>query len=153
MGGNPADIGIERQAAGIGCGLRHREAGAEDRVRADAGLVFGAVQFDHRHIDIALVFGVEAEQAFGDLAVHRVHRLGHALAQIARLVAIAQFDRFVRPGGCARWHRRAAEAAVFQQDIDFDGGIAPAIEDFAAVDVNDRGHGLTLRFMLQCVMV
>ena len=34
----------------------------------------------------------------------------------------------------------AAERAVFQSDIDFDGRIAAAVEDFAADDVDDGGH-------------
>ena len=79
-----------------------------------------------------------------DLAVDGLDRLLHALAEIARLVAVAQFDRLMRAGGGARRHRRAADRAVFQHHIDLDGGIAAAIENFAADDVDDGGHGSLL---------
>ena len=64
----------------------------------------------------------------------------HALAEVARLVAVAQLDRLVRAGRGARRHRGAAEAAVFQQHVDLDRRVAPAIEDFASVDVDDSSH-------------
>src|SRR3546814_6603751 len=73
-----------------------------------------------------------ADQRLGDIAVHGGYRLDDTLAEIARLVAIAQLDRLVRAGRGARGNRGAAEAAVFQQHIDFDRGIAAAVEDFAA---------------------
>ena len=41
-------------------GLRRRQRDREDRVRAEAGLVGGAVEVDHREVDRALVLGVVA---------------------------------------------------------------------------------------------
>ena len=64
------------------------------------------------------------------------------LPPIARLVAVAQLDRLVRAGRGAGGHGGAAARAVLQHDIDFDGRIAAAVEDFAADDVDDGGHGL-----------
>ena len=72
--------------------------------------------------------------------VHGVDGLHDALAAIAR-TAIAQLDRFMRARGCARRHGGAAERAILQRDIDLDGGIAPAVQDFAGGDVDDGGHG------------
>ena len=34
----------------------------------------------------------------------------------------------------------AAEGAVDERDVDFDGGIAAAVENLAAVNVDDRAH-------------
>ena len=48
----------------------------------------------------------------------------HALAEIARLVAVAQFDRFAGTGRCARRHGRPRRAAIGQRDIGFDGRVA-----------------------------
>ncbi len=48
-------------------------------------------------------------------------------------------------GGGAGRHRGAAERAIFQHDVDLDGGIAPAVEDFAADDVDDGGHDVHFR--------
>ena len=63
-----------------------------------------------------------------------------ALAEIA-LAAVAQFDRLMRAGRGAGRHRGAAHRAVFQHDVDLDGRVAAAVEDFAADDVDDGGHG------------
>ncbi len=131
---NAADVAVERQAAGIGRRLGHRQAGAEDGVGAELALVVGPVERDHRHVDVALVFGIEAEQGVGNRPVDRVDRLQHALAEIAVLVAVAQFDRLVRAGRGARGHRGAAEAAVFEQDVDFDRRDCPGCRGF-------RGRG------------
>ena len=69
-----------------------------------------------------------------------VDRALDALAEIA-LAAVAQFDRLVRAGRGARRHRGAAHGAVFEHDVDFDGRIAAAVQNFASDDVDDGGHG------------
>jgi hypothetical protein len=43
-------------------------------------------------------------------------------------------------GGGAGRHSGTAERAIFQHDVDLDGWIAAAIENFAADDVDDGGH-------------
>ena len=76
-----------------------------------------------------------------DLDIDGLDRLEHALAEIAALVAVAQLDRLVRAGRGAGRHGGAAHRAVLQHDIDLDRRIAAAVEDLAADDVDDRGHG------------
>jgi hypothetical protein len=66
--------------------------------------------------------------------------LQHALAEVARLVAVAQLDGLARAGGGARGHGRAAHGAGLQQHVAFDGGVAAAVEDLAADDVDDGTH-------------
>ena len=88
--------------------------------------------------------GVHAAEGVEDLAVHRLDGLEHTLAEIARLVAVAQFHSLMRAGGGARRHRRAAHRTVFQHHIDLDRGIAAAIENLAADDVDDGGHDIVL---------
>ena len=117
------------------------ERDAENGVGAEPALVRRAVELDHDLVDLDLLLGVHAAERVEDLAVDGVDRLLHALAEIARLVAVAQFDRLMGAGGGARRHRRAAHRAVFQHHIDLDRGIAAAIENFAADDVDDGGHG------------
>jgi hypothetical protein len=67
--------------------------------------------------------------------------LQHALAQVAALVAVAQLDGFA----ASRWRRptarRRGPSRRFQQHVAFDGGVAAAVENFAADDVNDGTHG------------
>ena len=65
----------------------------------------------------------------------------HALAEIARLVAVAELDRLVGAGRGAGRHRRAAHRAVLEDHIDLDGRVAAAVEDLAPDDVDDGGHG------------
>ena len=104
-------------------------------------LVGRAVEIDHDLVDLDLLLDRHVAQRLEDFAVDGFDRLLHALAEIARLVAVAQFHRLMRAGGGARRHRRAADRAVFQHHIDLDRGIAAAIENFAADDVDDGGHG------------
>jgi len=47
----------------------------------------------------------------------------HALAAVAVLVAVAEFDGFVLAGGGAGGNGGAAEVAAGELDVDFDGGI------------------------------
>ena len=137
-----ADIAIERKTAGVRCSLRHGHARAEDRVRPDAALVRRSIEGDHGQIDVALVFGIECtDQQIPEFGIHGADGLGHALAEIAILVPVTQFDRFVGAGGRSAGNGGAAETAVVQQHIDFDGWIAPRIENFAGMDVDNRGHG------------
>ncbi len=139
-----ADIAIQRQRARIRRRLGDREADAEDRVGAEPALVLGAVELDHHLVDLALVLGFEAHHRVGDLAVDAVDRILDALPAPAALVAVAFFDGFVRAGRGARRHRGAAEAAVLEHDIDFDGRIAATVEDRAGMNVDDCGHGTIL---------
>ena len=135
-----ADIAIERQARGLGGGLGDGERHAQDRVGPEPRLVVGAVEGDHRLVDLELVLGLEAGDSVENVAIDRFDRLEHALSAKPALVAVAQFDRLAGPGRSARWNRRSAHRAVFQHDIHFDGRIAAAIQDLTSDDVHDGGH-------------
>ena len=110
----------------------------------------GAVEFDHGLVDGHLVLGVHAGQGLVNRRVDALYGLEHALAAVAGLVAVAQFDRFVGAGGGARGHGGAAERAVLQHDFDLDRGIAPAVEDFAGADVENGGHGSSSGRKIEC---
>src|SRR5690606_14488456 len=83
-------------------------------------------------------------QGFGNFGVDVLDGTQHALAQVAGLVAVAQFDGFARTGGRARGHRSPPHGARFEQHVAFHGGVAARIEDFASDDVYDCTHGLTV---------
>ena len=53
------------------------------------------------------------------------------------LVAVAKFPGLVDAGAGAAGHRRPAEGAVGQLDVDFDGRVAAAIENLSGVDVHN----------------
>jgi hypothetical protein len=44
-------------------------------------------------------------------------------------------------GGGTGGNRGTAAPTIFEHDVDFDGGIAATIEDFAADNVDYGGHG------------
>ena len=79
----------------------------------------------------------------GDLGQRRVDvgdGLGHAFAEVARLVAVAELDRLVDsragPGG----NRRPPERAVGQDHVHFDGRVAAAVEDLATANLRNRSR-------------
>ncbi len=148
MGGNAADIAIERQAARVRRSLCRRQADAQDGIGAEPRLILGPVQWDHRRIDFSLIFRVETDELFGNFIIYCRHGSKHALAQIFGGVPVALFGRFIGTGRSTRWHRRATEAAVLQHDIDFDSGIAPAVKNLPSVDIENSGHGRSLKYCI-----
>ena len=135
-----ADIAVERLLARGGRRLRGRERDAENGIGAEPALVGGAVEPDHDLVDLDLGLGIHAADRLEDFAIDGVDRLADPLAEIALLVAVAQLDRFMRTGRGAGGNRGAAQAAVLEHHVDLDGGIAAAVENFAADDVDDGGH-------------
>ena len=135
------EIFVERLARRRGRRARRGHRDGEDGVRAEIALVRRAVGFDHAAVERALVGGIEPGDRAGQRAVHVGDGFEHALAEIARFVAVAQFDGFVLAGGCAGRHRGAAQRAAFQNDIRLDRGIAARIDDLPAVHARDfRRH-------------
>ena len=64
----------------------------------------------------------------------------HALAEVLRLVAVAEFPRLVHAGAGPAGHGRGADRTVVQLHVDFDGRIAAAIENLPAVNVYNHAH-------------
>ena len=143
-GRGAADIAIQRQVVRDRGGLGAGERDAENGVGADPALVLGAVELDQDLVDLDLVLHRHVAQGFVDLVIDGLDRLQHALAEIAVLVAVAQLDRLVGAGGGAGRNCGAADRAVLQHDVDLDRGIAAAVQDFAADDVDDGGHEVLL---------
>ncbi len=111
---------------------------------ARALLVLERGELKQRGVDAALVRGVQAGVCIEDRSVDGIDRLLHALAPEAQLVAVAQLDRLVRARGGAGRNGGPAHRAIFQHDVHLDRGIAPAVEDLAADDVDYGGHDGTL---------
>ncbi len=64
----------------------------------------------------------------------------HAFAEETFLVAVAEFDGFVFAGAGAAGDGRAAGRAAFERHVNFDGGVAARVEDFARLDVLNFCH-------------
>ena len=135
-----ADIAIERQSGDVGRRLGDGERDPQNGVGAKPRLIRRAVECNHRRVDLALILCLEPAQGIENIAIDAFDRFENALAGKAPLVAVAQFDRLMCAGRGARRHRRAPARPIFQGDIDLDGGIAAAIQDFSRGDVDDCGH-------------
>ena len=85
-----------------------------------------------------LVEGVHAAKLVGQLGVDVVHGLQNPAAEVFRLVAVSKFQRLVDSGAGPAGHRGPSEGAVGQVHVDFDGGIAAAVEDLPGTDVYNR---------------
>jgi hypothetical protein len=83
-------------------------------------------------------------EALGDVRVDVLDGLADALAEVALLVAVAQFEGFVLAGGGARGDGGAAERPAAEDDVGFDGGVSAGIEDLAGDNRRDLGHGRPL---------
>ena len=137
-GADATQVTVQRQAA-VTCrrmctGQRH----AQDGVRAEFLLVLGAVEFDHPLVQADLIERVEAAQFVGDFRVHVVNRRQNPFTEVFRFVAVAKFEGLVDTGAGPAGHRRPAERAVGQIDIDLDGRISTAIENLSGTNVYNR---------------
>ena len=71
----PADVAVQRQVELVGRGLGDGEADAEDRVRAEAGLVVGAVELDRARCRSSRCSSAsKPSSSVGDLAVDEADR-------------------------------------------------------------------------------
>ena len=139
-GGESAEVLVELDAEVVGHGARGGHRDREDGVGAELALVGRAVELAHDGIELALVAGVHAFELRSDQLVDVVHGLQHALAQVAALVAVAQFHGFVLAGGGSAGNGSAAAGAAFENDIGFNGRIATGVKDFARKNQFDFGH-------------
>ena len=134
VGIHATNIAVERQAQGIRRGFGNRQAGAENGICAQFGFIRGAVQLEHHHINRHLLGGVPTDQRISDVVVDIVHCLRNALAQVAALVAVAHFERFVHARRCPRGDGGAAPAAVSQHNLDFYRRVAAGVKNFLPND-------------------
>jgi hypothetical protein len=119
---------------------RRRHRHREHRVGAQLGLRLGAVERDHRAVDGHLLGHVEPDELRLDELHHAVHRLAHALPEVALGVAVPQLVGLVLAGRRAARHRGAAVRAVLEDDIGLDGRIAARVKDLTGLDGDDDGH-------------
>ena len=135
-----AEVAVEGQISRDSCGAGYGQRGAEHRVRTDAGLVVGAVEFDERLVDETLIVAFESDDDFVDFVDDGVDGLGDALAQVALRISVAQLHGFELTGGGAGGNAGTTDGLIGQQHFHLDGGISPGIQDFTGVCGNDLGH-------------
>ena len=132
-GPGAAQVGVQRQFGGRrrrpGDGHRH----AQDRIGPQLALGGRAVQVDHQAVDLGLPRRVQPDELRGDGRVDVGHGLEHALAAVAFLVAVAEFEGLVFAGRRPRGHRGRGRDAIVQGDMHPYGGVAAGVEDFQGI--------------------
>ncbi len=76
-----SNVLIQRHAFRCGCSFGVGQRNRQNRVSAEVGFVFGAVQVDHDFIDVRLIFCIFTQNSFSDRAVYCGYRFGDAFAQ------------------------------------------------------------------------
>jgi hypothetical protein len=101
ISGTGSHTAEQRHALALGHCLGGRHRHAEDRVRAERGLVRGAVELDEPPIELALIGRVLPLQRLEDRPGDVGDGLEHALATVALGIAIPQLQRLMAAGGRA----------------------------------------------------
>jgi len=115
-------------------------------IGAEPALVGRAVEIDHDLVDLNCCSTAISPGASKSSPFTASDGLPHPFAEIARLVVVAQFHRLMRAGGGARRHR-ARPIEPSSSTTSSHGGIAAAIGEFRADDVDDGCHDLVLPYV------
>src|SRR5690606_5302416 len=134
------NVCIQRHALGLGSGLGSGQGDRENGVGAQLGFVLGTIQLNHGAIQTGLIQRITADQQFTDGTIDIGNGFQYALAQVAALVAIAQFQRFTGTGGGTGGGTGTAEDAAFQNHIRFNGRVTARVQYFTTLDFNDLRH-------------
>ena len=108
-------VAVERYLQVVGGCVGHGQRHAKDGVGAKVRLGLGAVKLQHLVVDGALLKHRHAHKGGGYHLVDVFDCLEHALAAIALLVAVAQFERLVLACRGSRRYRCAAGEARLER--------------------------------------
>src|SRR5262249_31793146 len=133
LGVDAAEVAVQWQGNGSGRGMGDRERNTQDGIGPQFGLVRRPVDGHQVVVDTDLVSAIVANELYGNVLVDIVYCPCNSLAQVAALIFVPQFQGFVRARTGSAWHSGPADGAVFQNDLDFEGGIATAIENLAGM--------------------
>jgi hypothetical protein len=124
-----SEVSVEGQLPRVcrcpGAGQAH----AQDGIGTQLALVRRAVEVQHSPVHACLIQRVRSEDGLANGPVHIFNCLEDSLAPEPLLVAIAELQRFMHTGRCARGHCCTAESAVVQADLDLNGRVAARIKD------------------------
>src|SRR6185295_12317172 len=80
----------------------------------------------------------------GDCWADRVEHVAHggerALAAVALLVTVAEFDGFVRAGAGPAGHRGAAHLTAGEDHLDLDGRVPATVQNLSGLQRADLAH-------------
>jgi len=143
LGGDAADVTVQREIDRRGRRLGAGQGNPEDGVGPQDRFILRAVQGDHGIIDGPLFQTVHADDFRSDLVDDVLYGLFDALAEVALLVSVPQFQHLMLPRRGAGGNGSAAGDSGKKGDFRFDGGIAPGVQDLTGIDFDDLGHKKT----------
>ncbi len=132
-----AEIAIERDLQRVGAGAGARHGHRKNCVGAEPSFVGSAIKLAHGIVNLALRGSIHALKSFGNRGVHVRYRSEHAFAQIMFRITIAKLHGLMLAGGSAAGDGRASQRTVAQAYVSFNRGIAPGIQNFARVYLNN----------------
>jgi len=143
LGVGSAEVFVKGLADLRGGGLCGRERDSEDGIGSDFLFRRRAVHCEHGFIHRNLICSVEADQSGREKLGNIGNGFGHALAEVAGFVSIAELNRLVLTCAGTAGNCCTANSSAGEFDIGFDGGIAARIEDLAGANGKNGcvGHG------------
>ena len=147
-GADAAEIGVERQFRRCGRRARHRHRDAEDGVGARACPCSACRRASIISASIsAWRAGSRPIKRGSDCLIDVGDGLEHALAAVARLVAVAKLHRLVLARRGAGRHGGGRDRSVVEAHANPDGRISPGIEDLERLNGCDFRHPCPLDLM------
>ena len=137
-----AQILIQRKTRRLGRCLRRRERHRQNRIRAEAALIFRPVERNHEAVDAALIRCVHPNDGVRDFRIHIFHGREHALAAKAR-TPVAKLRRLIHAGGRPGRDRRARKCAVRELHIDLDRRVSSRIQNFSCANIHNVCHDVS----------
>src|SRR5207302_146003 len=123
-----------------------RQRNTEDGIGAQFALVRSAIELEQKLIQGSLAARVEAVQLPGDDLVDIADGSEDAPSLVTAVVPVAQLQSFMGARAGAAGNGGATARALLQTHVDFQGRVAPAIEDFPRAVARD-GFGSARRNM------
>jgi hypothetical protein len=140
LGIGAADVFEEGLREGLGCGVRSGEGDGEQGVGAEFALIRSAIELEESAVDGDLVDGVVSLEFWGNDFCDILDGLKDAFAEVNVFVSVAEFDGLVFAGAGATGNGGGSDVASGEKHIDFNGGVAPGVEDLAGEDAIDQGQ-------------
>ena len=112
----------------------------------------GTVEFQHGHVDGALVKGVHTLDLGSDHLVDVLDGLQDALATVTALVTVTQLECLVLARGCATGNRCTAHVAALKGYLNFYSRIATRIQNLSGMNLfNIHNEFFTFWFVIMLI--
>ncbi len=105
----------------------------QNGVGTKVGFILCAICLEHGGIDSIGIRGINSIDSAADFLIHMIYGLCDALAKIAGLVPVSQFQRLKFSGGCAGRCSSLCNGSVGQCDLCLNGGVAAGVEDLSSL--------------------